>query len=82
VHAVGFSLGAHIAAYASNFLQLYSGQRFNRITGKQTHVKLALRTRIEEKNNKEVANAKPLSGNQKSWSRVQDSSEGRWKNDL
>lgn len=33
MHAVGFSLGAHVAAFASNALERHVNQRFDRITG-------------------------------------------------
>lgn len=33
MHAVGFSLGAHVAAFASNALEQHVGHRFARITG-------------------------------------------------
>lgn len=34
IHAIGFSLGAHVAAFASNALDLHVGHRFDRITVK------------------------------------------------
>lgn len=34
IHAIGFSLGAHVAAYASNELRRKIGKQFGRITGK------------------------------------------------
>lgn len=33
IHAIGFSLGAHVAAYASNELRQRLGKQFGRITG-------------------------------------------------
>lgn len=33
IHAVGFSLGAHVVAFTSNFLEMVTGNRFSRITG-------------------------------------------------
>ncbi|XP_046664741.1 pancreatic lipase-related protein 2-like isoform X1 [Homalodisca vitripennis] len=33
IHIIGFSLGAHIAAYTSNYLHTLSGRRVGRITG-------------------------------------------------
>lgn len=34
IHAIGFSLGAHVAAFASNAIEQSVGHRFDRITGK------------------------------------------------
>lgn len=33
IHAVGFSLGAHVASFVSNFIFKRMGQKFERITG-------------------------------------------------
>lgn len=33
VHAIGFSLGAHVVAFTSNFLKNVTGRGFTRITG-------------------------------------------------
>jgi hypothetical protein len=38
VHAVGFSLGAHVAALSSNGLSMASGSRLGRITGTEQNV--------------------------------------------
>jgi pimeloyl-ACP methyl ester carboxylesterase len=38
VHAVGFSLGAHVAAQASNVLSVANGSRLGRITGTEKNV--------------------------------------------
>jgi hypothetical protein len=38
VHAVGFSLGAHVAALSSNGLAVASGSRLGRITGMEQNV--------------------------------------------
>lgn len=40
IHAVGFSLGAHVAAFASNALEHHVGHRFDRITGTHFHIQL------------------------------------------
>lgn len=46
LHLIGFSLGAHIAAYASNYLQAYTNRSVYRITGTDVLITTDLATSI------------------------------------